>query len=1563
MATVVGKMGKEMDVENSRPAKPLLFSWFFFCFLAIGTPIRAEAANPTTAGTATAVQSTLNAIGVTMPYTGDDNGTSSYTVQYKLSASGSWTTWIAGASNTPSPYVKNITGLVNGSTYDVRVTYLDASDGLSNPGSATQTISNITLASWVDNPGLHNSNRFPGTTKHSGSWGVPGGQYGGFTCQTCHGKNTGNIKQIVKSGLSAPTGTFPAQAAGGSIVLTTTDQQGNPSGIGFGDDSAARDVNFVKVCEACHSVTNYHRYDTSGQSNLTHYNGQDCTKCHQHKDGFKAGCNACHGNPPTQDSDLVYQLDAPDDTGSRTWGEHQKHAVVLGYACNTCHNGWENNGEMPKAGNINIGFNAFGKTTGSYDGRTLGAPQNGKYTAAAGLTLTQTKTSGATTCAFYCHGYQVPQWNPAATAACGACHGKVAGYGDNRDGIPDGSAGVGGRALSGALTGFKVGKHANHLDDSVAATGDPCALCHNGAGYADATHVDGTTNLSMHASAGGSASYATGSPGTCSNLSCHGNAPWDSAATGGCDFCHGGGGQYWPNGSAYPDRSGRHDKHLTALAAKLSITIPGTDAQQKRMCAYCHNDATGVGGSGHNANGGDSTADLGGFNPIWDATDPPSVADAGAAFVSANGGCNSIDCHNNKATGSTTYGWRNSGLSACIMCHVDVTTDSTHVAHTGSAANYGRTIVCTDCHNATTWASSAPGTGHLNGSWTIVNSTYTGTSTTQAKGTCGTNACHQNGLSAAPLRAYTWGTALANDCASCHAAAMASNKHNQHLVSNSLPGTDLDFGTADECRACHNTTTSGTGRASGSAHLNGTRNLAFNATYNYENLAAARAAGAGATTTCSNVRCHSGVTTPQWNSTVTCGSCHNTGGTGPLPGQAGVTRSHPYHANNDSNYTDCDKCHGASGVTVSATYTATGGGGAGKLHQNLVVNLWINGAANRYAGDASPAGVNWAAGAGQADDGTCSSTACHGGKTPQWGVYNDTVSGCRVCHDPTFGSYDGTSNPLPPAVARITAARPHTDPDGTGGTYSAGDCRGCHAGHNQGVAISLPPTSWPLAAGETHVNGNMRTLLGFTGYTGSSISIGGPAAALVDGAARPLVHAAIRGKTTEAEVCWSCHDSLSTPVSEWGYNSDPDGTTWPKTVIASVADGSVSSHNFGWLYSAKTGGVKVSDWTTSGAWIRDGYRSVLDRPVASIHAVSFTDSDHSSSVANNLVAGKVKRGASSGLPNPDTGTPVLESKAAIRCTYCHDVHDTFGPNSKPYVRGSWLSNPYPPDMPPLVGDTYPAANKYTHGTNSTVPVPRLYVSTSKNKGGYFIDQNSGRPTDSQTLPNSAGLCTICHGSSVDSMDYYTGAKLWRPSQVNGHANSTIGGGGASNANARNIFDGRRGATTGFFMALQDSVNVSQWGKNKGPTGQQVKGTAPFGSTFSYQPADGGVPPAKNTGWYGGTEGNSTRGAQYSTWYSGNTTATHTASIGTDGVTTRAHTFTCSKCHSPHAAKLPALLITNCLDQPLGTWTANANSGRGTIGPNGTSTWLPYVKNNCHSKTARDTGWNYLETSQ
>ncbi|MCM2265923.1 MAG: hypothetical protein NDI73_12110, partial [Desulfuromonadales bacterium] len=110
--------------------------------------------------------------------------------------------------------------------------------------------------------------------------------------------------------------------------------------------------------------------------------------------------------------------------------------------------------------------------------------------------------------------------------------------------------------------------------------------------------------------------------------------------------------------------------------------------------------------------------------------------------------------------------------------------------------------------------------------------------------------------------------------------------------------------------------------------------------------------------------------------------------------------------------------------------------------------------------------------------------------------------------------------------------------------------------------------------------------------------------------------------------------------------------------------------------------------------------------------------------------------------------------------------------------------------------------------------------------------------------------------------------------------------------------------------------------------------------------------ARNSGWFGSTAGSTTgQGGDYTNWYSTTGIGSYTGTAGG-----KAHNFTCAKCHSPHAATLPALLITNCLDVTVATWTAHSNQITPTF---------PQA-NNCHRKeagTPDSSGWHRLNAGQ
>jgi hypothetical protein len=474
--------------------------------------------------------------------------------------------------------------------------------------------------------------------------------------------------------------------------------------------------------------------------------------------------------------------------------------------------------------------------------------------------------------------------------------------------------------------------------------------------------------------------------------------------------------------------------------------------------------------------------------------------------------------------------------------------------------------------------------------------------------------------------------------------------------------------------------------------------------------------------------------------------------------------------------------------------------------------------------------------------------------------------------------------------------------------------------------------------------------------------------ALAPGVAIHLGGTATSGAATEAEFCWGCHDSQSPQVSEWGYNTKTTPPGFPVVQFPTADDGTAETFNFGWLYTSSAYTTKTSNWTT-GYW-RDQYDPALRRRIVSVHAVNLDQpvSSQFSSVGNRVNA---TTGVITWTQSPGTN---VETVAQIRCSYCHDVHDlnrsqeerpsAQGGNNrpqtgKPWLRGKWVGNPYPPDLPPRPGYTYPLTggptkNKFQNqgatfqSQAQTAGMPRLWGfngdNVSRGKGGFFIDQNSNDPasqTGYTTLEDTAGLCALCHGTDVNNMDYYPNStaatNLWRSAQVNGHSNAVLGGTGA---NKRKIFDARRNGTNASMGQQMPASSQPQLNTFWGPRYQSTKvmnGSTrwgPFPTGWWGTPA-GGTHPALSawssmSGW--------------SDWYG-------TAQVAK----TNYHRFTCSKCHTPHASGLPALLTTNCLDvNVVGTkWTAYAGTGTTGVTP------LGHAANNCHRKTTAADGWHRL----
>ncbi|MDT8442095.1 MAG: CxxxxCH/CxxCH domain-containing protein [Desulfuromonadales bacterium] len=620
----------------------------------------------------------------------------------------------------------------------------------------------VSVSYWVNSPLLHNStNTSSSRWVADGGWGIPAGKYGAFVCATCHARGTGNIKRI-KTTLTAPNGVdpFPIEAAAGSISFLDV-RDGTAD---FGDDSRADKTQSSHICEACHTYdvtkangVEFHAYDMSGPGDPGHYNASNCMACHPHNQGFApAGCDSCHGNPPT-----VNTLGGPNGlanspfaTGSATAGAHATHASTLGYGCGNCHSGYvmpQASTALPGQGDISISFSNFGSTAGSYTGQI-------------GVSYNDVEGTGGTSCAsVYCHGGTIggsaASW--VGSVACGDCH----------------------KATAVQMAGGAPGSHAQHAGNGAGQLNLACSKCHATPGSAG--HVSGTVAWSLDTADGkfgASATYRSAangvtaerapssSYGSCDSIYCH--SPGQSSSggplaggdyvavawggTANCGSCHGAAGI----------ASGSHAAHVTS-----PVGAAGCDA--------CHTDAAADASSYVSANH---------INQLIDVVAGVTYT-AGGAPGNGYGTC-SASCHDTgRNSGGLTATW-GTVLADCSDCHATVPATGSHATHV--AVNFGGSaIACDACHTGTTEGTTA-GPGHRDGNIDVSSGGYPadkalGTAFT----TCSTATCHQSGAAANDyVVTSAWGTDDVN-CTSCHAASPTTGSHTKHIA------------TTNNCSDCH----------------------------------------------------------------------------------------------------------------------------------------------------------------------------------------------------------------------------------------------------------------------------------------------------------------------------------------------------------------------------------------------------------------------------------------------------------------------------------------------------------------------------------------------------------------------------------------------------------------------------------------------------------------------------------------------------------------------------------------------------------------------------------------
>jgi hypothetical protein len=211
---------------------------------------------------------------------------------------------------------------------------------------------------------------------------------------------------------------------------------------------------------------------------------------------------------------------------------------------------------------------------------------------------------------------------------------------------------------------------------------------------------------------------------------------------------------------------------------------------------------------------------------------------------------------------------------------------------------------------------------------------------------------------------------------------------------------------------------------------------------------------------------------------------------------------------------------------------------------------------------------------------------------------------------------------------------------------------------------------------------------------------------------------------------------------------------------------------------------------------------------------------------------------------------------------------------------------------------------------------------------------------------------MCHGDNngvlsageIDSLNKY-GAATGGPhtewiSTYNGHANVVKGGGGNGTGTvARNIFNTRGGTSALSDNPLMHYAGMDDPGNHKNdPNPYGFRGTnTTNGDTWKYNPQHDNTQVLLQDTNNWGVDSNSLD-------------LDVTGSVTND----RYHRFSCSKCHNPHASRLPRLLITNCLDTKHNTWDqqyqVNASNGSANAGRT-LSNWTS--AQNCHRLVGND----------
>jgi hypothetical protein len=1072
---------------------------------------------------------------------------------------------------------------------------------------------------------------------------------------------------------------------------------------------------------------------------------------------------------------------------------------------------------------------------------------------------------------------------------------------------------------------------------------------------------------------------------------CHGANFEGSGKAVSCFDCHSSGPPFalhpsWWNGDAFNEH--RHFHNAVDPAERISWTTCAT--------ALCHGTAL-QGGSGTAPSCFSATFTSGlGITNSCHATGPlppheiPFVDPAlHGAKAKDEGGINEsmgnycIYCHGRPAN-QFEGGFvadpaiLNNAQANCSSCHTAAKAHPTNWVRADNAVRFHSTVStqtvaqsCALCHNT-----QVAGPGPFPNAPSCFSASFI-----NANGL--TNTCHGTGPIGAPHAVpFTdpaqHGSAAKADlifCQTCHATSggQGTNPTFNVAIGNLLTG----------CEDCH---------APGTAHPTGADRWTFHTDptstrrthFASGNVLAACAlchnvsAGNTGGTAPACTGCH--ISAPQFQ--LQCTVCHLSPPTGAVD-QTGATTP-VAHANVAaiSLHEDCAICHGARDdgtgqlIAKAADYqlfnSATPALSQGGDH--LDGQIEMNG----------PVGT----GSGYNTTNFGCDNACHGndpthqlpnasGLTVEFGNFGSGSADCNTCH-----GYPPDGNP------DLTGATPVNHLFGNlGATLLANhnDCLLCHGTRDDGTGSHSPSANYAVATDHQNgsINMNSATQYDENAFGCNLACHGNDAAHQLSDSALPVVLADYGGGGG-AGACSACHDTgvsgapvviqnvtshASVFTCEECHTAHGQGTIIiPNSAAVGInyaAAGHLSGISLGGTATTATteaeicwgchANYTVSEWgpnsDTNGAAPNYNY-GTLNQP-------NWVNATWTSGTA--LFGYKTGTIQSTHSANTTASAAGLDAVGTIRCSYCHDVHNVGAQGFRkgfdnggapPYLCGTWMGNPYREDGAPLASITYsPTVNRFgavPRGSTASVVL-----------GGFQIDQNNGNPTSTWTANASAGLCEFCHGNGDGTWsaaeinginEFGTSGNAWVGS--NGHANAVLGGSGAGAANifrnsdrtASPIISGRDGAGNPT-MAYQNAA------------GDRGYGFRPVNTNGT-------------EGWFLSPAMNLNDrpfGFDFYNWG---------ATVDETTVDTQYHKFSCSKCHNPHASRLPRLMITNCLDTKHNTWdtqagvdtiptvnssvvTAVSPENRNTTFSNSTSA------QNCHRLSdpaqpqAMGTGWNLV----